>query len=694
MPTPPTRTADVIDDYFGVAVPDPYRWLEDSDGVEAQDWLTAQHLAARAYLDARPGRAAIADRVAPLVALPRRGLPVRRGERWFRTENDGVAQQDVFVVADSPMGPGRVLLDPNAEAADASTSLAAAVPNPDGTLVAYSWSQSGSDWRTWRVRDVASGVDRPDAVPWSKFTVATWLPDGSGFVWGGYDAPAGDEYTDANRGHLIRLHRLETEPATDGTVLALPAEPDVTFWPQITDDGRWLVITGSVGTEHAGRVWVRDLSDPDSALRCVITEATAEWVVVGSTGDRVVMYTDLDAPRGRLVLLDPATGAVTGLVAQRDDILAEAIQAGGRLVAHWLHDARSVVSVHSLDGGEIGVIGLPGPGSVTELSGHDDETLVHLAYTSFTDPPQVLAHDVAERRTHTAFSPDTGLDPSRYATEQQWVTSRDGTRLPVFLVHRVDVSPEQGPHPALLYGYGGFRIPVTPAFDAMRFAFVDAGGVLAVPSLRGGGEYGAEWHDGGRGPRKQNVFDDAIATAQHLVAAGWTDAAHLAATGRSNGGLLAGALATQRPDLFAAVVPEVGVLDLLRFTEFTIGWAWISDYGDPRRSRAEFEAALAYSPLHQLREATEYPPMLVMTSDHDDRVVPAHSMKFAARLQAVSAPDAVALLRVEPATGHGAGRPRHAIVAERVDVLAFLAAHTGLRLERGRSGGEVAGVHT
>jgi prolyl oligopeptidase len=491
-----------------------------------------------------------------------------------------------------------------------------------------------------------------------------------------FDAPDGNEFTSTNEAERVQLHRLGTDQADDEVVLALPEEPEVNFWPEVTEDSRWLVIHATKGTEHETRVWVRDLDDPDGRLRALIPQADAAWSLIGSSGTSLLMLTDRDAPLGRIVALDAESGAMTELVAERSDTLEAGTVAGGRLVLAWLHDSSSRLTLHALDGTEVADVPLPGLGSVVGLEGRADESVLHVGFTSFGTPPGVLAVDAASGTASWAFRP-TGLPSADVEVELVRVTSKDGTEIPVFLLHRSDVPLGGGPHPAWLYGYD-FRVPMTPTFEPTRFAFAAAGGVVAVACLRGGGEYGAAWHDGGRLANKQNVFDDAIAVAEHLVGSGWTSTARLAVSGRSNGGLLAGALLTQRPDLFACVVPEVGVLDMLRFPKWTIGRAWVSDYGDPYADAEQFATLYAYSPLHQLRSGADYPPVLVLTSDHDDRVVPAHSVKFAARLQAVVDEDAVALLRVAAAGGHGHGRSQDALVAERADVLAFIAAHTGL----------------
>jgi prolyl oligopeptidase len=689
MIPPATRTGEHLDDYFGTEVPDPYRWLEGpTSDPEVAAWAAAQADFARRYLQGLPGRAAIAASLDALTGLAVESAPTRTLSSWFRFTNDGTAEQLVYRVSDTPLGTGKVLIDPNPLSAGSTTSIAAASASPDGRLVAYSYSEAGSDWHTWRVRDVETGLDLDDTVPWAKFTDACWLPDSSGFLYGGFAEPSAGQdgsLVEAVTGHQLRLHRLGAEAHTDEVVFALPDEPEVLFDPTISDDDRWLVISAERGTDPTNRIWIADLGHQPLRPRPLIDADDAAWRPVTAAGGSVVFRTDSDAPCGRLVAVAVDTGAVTELIAERTDILNDARGAGGRLVVHWLTDAHSAVTVHDAAGAQISTIPLPGIGSVLELTGTPDSDVLHLSYTSFTEPRIVLEHDLGTGVTSEVFSSlaratatvaVSGLHG--VVVEQPRYLSSDGTTIPMFLIHKEDLDPSNGPHPALLYGYGGFRIPVLPAFNPSRAAFVAAGGVLAIPSLRGGGEFGARWHDAGRLQHKQTVFDDAIAAAEHLVATGWTSTERLACTGASNGGLLAGALLTQRPDLFAAVVPEVGVLDMLRFTRFTIGWAWTSDYGNPSASEREFAIAHAYSPLHRLTEGRAYPPTLVMTSDHDDRVVPAHSYKFAARLQAVSGPGAIALLRVELDGGHGAGRARSAIVAERTDALAFISRHVGL----------------
>jgi prolyl oligopeptidase len=443
----------------------------------------------------------------------------------------------------------------------------------------------------------------------------------------------------------------------------------------VTDDGRWLVLHASRGTESRNRIYLRDLTGPSGPVRLVRPD-DAHYELAGSIGDELFFLSDLDAPRGQVVAVDPEDGRLRTVIGEGADTLESVRVIGGHLVCTHLRDVRSRLVVYRPDGSELREIELPGIGTVSAVEGRADESALFLTFTSFTRPPQVYSADVIEAGLQLVF--EAAAPEAELITEQVFVPSRDGTQVPVFLLHRADRTAANGPHPTWQYGYGGFNIAVRPEFAADRFTFAAEGGVVAVANLRGGGEYGSGWHDAGRREHKQNVFDDAIAVAAWLGSSGWSDAAHLAATGRSNGGLLAGALLTQRPELFACVVPEVGVLDMLRFPEWTIGWAWTSDYGDPRGSRAEFDALRAYSPLHRLRPGAGYPPVLILTSDHDDRVMPAHSFKFAARLQAVSPPDAIALLRVALAGGHGQGRSKQALIDERTDVIAFISTHTHL----------------
>jgi prolyl oligopeptidase len=679
---PETRTVDQQDDFHGTTVADPYRWLEDQNSAEVADWVRAQATLADDYLAKLPGRDRLARRLAQLSELPTATVPWLRGGRWFRRTNDGHQQQAVLRVADAPLADGRVLIDPNQASADGTTALAAAIPDPSGRLVAWSYQAVGSDWCRWRVRDVETGEDLADDLQWAKFVEPTWLGDSSGFVYAIYPpADEQDRYSSANQAPKLMLHRLGTEQDADEVLLHFPDRPGLHYWPWVDRDHGWLAVLLEDNDADTRSLWIQDLNDAADRPHELVPSSSAHWMFVAAEERGLIVRTDADAERGRLVLVDRKTGELTTLVAERQALLQLAERSAGTLVVTWLADARSEVTVHDSTGRQTGAVELPGLGTVDDLSATDDSPLVHLSFTSYGASPQLLQHDLAAGRTEVVFAAVPAEPGPELVTDQIWITSADGTRLPAFVVHRPDVTPESGPHPAVLYGYGGFYITISPGYSPAIVGFVEAGGVWVVANLRGGGEYGSSWHDGGRLANKQNVFDDAIAVAEHLTETGWSSPDKLAVNGGSNGGLLVGALITQRPELFGAAVPQVGVMDMLRFEQFTIGRAWVSDYGMASRSKAEFDVLYAYSPYHRLAAGVDYPPVLLMTSDHDDRVVPAHSFKFAARLQAVN-PKGVALLRVTYGAGHGMGKSRAALLAERTDMLAFIAAHTGLSLDR------------
>ena len=676
MRYPPTRTVDQVDDYHGRFVADPYRWLEDTDSDETRAWINAQNEVTGSWLSAVPERDRLRQRLEELWDRPRSGTPWRRGDRWFQLRNTGLQNQDVLWTMDAPDHHGRVLLDPNTLSDDGTVALSGTAVSHDGRLLAYATSRAGSDWLTWRIRVVATGQDLPDVVDWSKFSPAAWTHDGAGFYYARYDEPsAGEAFDETNRNQRLHYHRLGDAQADDRCVHERPDRPDWGFSPQVTDDGRWLVVTVWEGTDPRNRVYVGDLS-AGGELVPLLDDFDAAYDFVGNDGATFYFATDRDAPRGRVVAVDlgrPDPRHWREVIAQGDDAIEEVRLVGGRLVVVTLHHASHRITVHDLHGGAAHPVPLPELGSVEAVTGRPDDREFFFSFTSFTRPSAVHRHDLAAERT-TLLADVQAAAAQELVTEQVFVPSADGTRIPVFLVRRTDVTPGATPEecpPALLYGYGGFGIAMTPAFREAWLVWAELGGVLAVAGLRGGGEYGQEWHDAGRGASKQNVFDDAVAVAQWLVETGWTSSRRLAITGGSNGGLLAGACITQRPDLFAAAVIEVGVLDMLRFHRFTIGWAWASDYGCADNAD-DFATLIAYSPLHNLRPGTAYPATLVTTGDHDDRVVPGHSFKFAAALQAATNGDAPALIRIETDAGHGAGKPTSKRIAERADVVAFL----------------------
>jgi prolyl oligopeptidase len=673
---PATHRGDVVDLLHGERVPDPYRWLEDDNSAETAEWVAAQNDVTHGYLSELPGRGEIASLLTRALETVRHGAPARHGDRWFSMRHDGLADQPVLVVADGPHDEGRILIDPNDLSRDGTVALMLWIVTDDGRRVVYATSDAGSDWMTWRVRDVESGDDLPDVLRWSKFSTASWLPDGSGLFYGALDAPSeGEALTATNQALRLQLHILGTDQTDDRIVYV---DPDPQRFPEgeVSEDGRWLILTTDRGTSLQTVVMIADLTDASLTLRPLAPEPVAMTRVIGNQGSTFYALTDLDASRRRLVAIDldaPQPEHWRDVVPESDDRLLNAKLVGGRVVCELLHDASSLVRVYETDGSPVGTVPLTGAVSVLELTGRQDDPLLHLATTSFTDPASVWQYDVSTGTLERLFAATDADD--LVVTERAHATSPDGTAVPMFLVHRRDVAPN-GDLPTMLYGYGGFDIPMTPAFSALRSVWVHRGGLIAVANLRGGGEFGTEWYDGGRREHKQNVFDDFAACARWLGSSGWTRPARIVVNGGSNGGLLVGALLTQHPDLIGAAVPEVGVLDMLRFHRFTIGWAWTDDFGDPDNAE-EYPWVRAYSPLHQLRPGTSYPPTLVMTGDHDDRVVPAHSFKFAAALQLAQGGEAPTLIRIETSAGHGAGKPVSKVIEERTDMLAFCEAAVG-----------------
>jgi prolyl oligopeptidase len=678
-PNPPR--GDAGDDFHGTWVADPYRPLEDPDAADTRAWVAAQNELTETALAGDPDRVArrtaIRGRLAELWNVPRAGAPWRRGQRWFQLRNSGLQDQDVLWTADSAGGEGTVLLDPNTLDAGGTTALGAIAVSESGELVAASLGHAGSDWRRWRVRSASTGEDLAERLDWSKFSSAAWTHDDAGFFYGRYAEPApGAAYTAENRDMQLRYHRLGTSPDDDPVILAAPEHPDWGFEPAVSSDGRTLIVTVWRGTDPENRIYVADLASGGEHARPVplLDAADAEYAHLETSGRTMYLKTDRDAPRGRIVALDIDDPAeLRDIVPEGPDAIELAAVAGGRLAVVTLHDAHHRLAIHELDGRHVAEVALPGLGMVQELAARADDPDLYLTWVTFTEPRSAMGVSMADGRVRPLRRADGGgalpWKPDDYVTEEVFVTSSDGTRIPVFLSRRRDVQPD-GNVPTLLYGYGGFRIAIGPSFHADWLAWMERGGLLAVASLRGGGEYGSGWHDAGRLANKQNVFDDFAACARWLVDSGWTRQQRLAITGKSNGGLLVGASITQHPELFGAAVAEVGVMDMLRFHRFTIGWGWTSDFGSPETPE-QFRTLLAYSPLHNTRPAT-YPATLLTTGDHDDRVVPGHTLKFAAALQAAQQGDAPILLRVDTDAGHGEGKPVSKQIDEHADILAFL----------------------
>ena len=680
---PTTPQSTVVDNYHGTQVPDPYRWLEDDTSEATKAWVVAQNAVTSGYLSQLPQRLPIRDRMTKLFNFERFGTPFRAGGRYFFSRNNGLQNQSVWYWAASLEAQPVLLIDPNTFSADGTVSMSVPVPSEDGRTVAYQVSKSGSDWQEIRVHDVGTGKQLSDRIQWVKFSGIAWAKDGSGFYYSRFDAPkSGAALTQVNEFQKVYFHRLGSEQSEDSLVYERRDQPKWGMGATLSDDGAYLILTLSQGTDTRNRVFYRDLTTPQSSVVELLNDFDASYNWVGNEGPVFLFHTDLKAPRGRIIAIDsrkPQRADWKERVPQNEATLTSANLVGDRLVCDYLKDARSLIRLHRLDGTFEKEVSLPGIGSVAGFGGKRAETETFYSFTSFTVPGRIYRYDFRSGLSTLWRQPKVAFDPDAFETRQVWVTSKDGTKLPLFLTHKKGLKPD-GKTPVLLYAYGGFNISLTPAFSVGNLVWLELGGIYAVPNLRGGGEYGEEWHQAGTKLRKQNVFDDFIASAEWLITNGYTQPSKIAIQGGSNGGLLVGACMTQRPDLYGACLPAVGVMDMLRFHRFTIGWAWTSDYGSSENPE-EFKALFAYSPLHALKQGVQYPPTLITTADHDDRVVPAHSFKFAARLQAVHAGPHPVLIRIESKAGHGAGKPISKQIEERSDQIAFVASQFGISTE-------------
>ena len=679
---PLTRKEDVSEMIHGVKIDDPYRWLEDDNAEETKAWVKAQNEVTFGYLKSLPKRDAIEARLTELWNYERVGMPFRRGGRWFFTHNSGLQNQSVLMTADSLDGEPRLLLDPNAMSKDGTTSLKDYEPSEDGKLIAYGVSEAGSDWTTIRVREISSGQDREDVVRWVKFSGISWMKDGSGFFYSRYDEPkAGAALTQKNEFHKLCFHRLGTPQSDDIIVYERQDEAKWGFGGHVTEDGEFLIIQVWLGTEPKNRVFYKKCSDLKAPAVELLNDNDARYEFIDNDGATFLFRTDLNAPCFQVIAIDtrkPQRGNWRVLVPEQPKVLLEeATTVGKQLFCQYLRDAKTEVTQFTLAGEKVREVKLPGIGSAGGFAGHHDDKSTFFTYTSFTEPSSIFQLDLASGESTLWRKSKLKFDGGGLETKQVFFTSKDGTRVPMFIVHKKGLKLD-GANPVLLYGYGGFNISLTPTFSVSRAVWMEMGGVFALANLRGGGEYGRDWHEAGVKLGKQRVFDDFIAAAEWLIANKYTSSSKLAIQGGSNGGLLVGACLTQRPDLYAAALPAVGVLDMLRFEKFTIGWGWRSDYGSVE-SGAEFRALLNYSPYHNLKPGTRYPATLVTTSDHDDRVVPAHSFKFAARLQECQAKDGPpVLIRIETSAGHGAGTALNKVILETADAWAFLAKVLGV----------------
>jgi prolyl oligopeptidase len=672
---PAARKVDQADDYFGTTVSDPYRWMEDVDSPELKKWIDAENELTQRYLAQIPVRETMQRRLMELINFERYTAPTRRGTRYFYSHNSGLQNQNVLYWQEGLDGEPKVLLDPNTFSEDGTVAISGISVTEDGLLAAYSITDAGSDWLKWHVRNVTTGEDLPDVVEWSKFSGASWLKDGSGFFYQGYDAPEAEALKAANYFHKVMFHKLGTPQSEDKLIFDRPDDKELNLGAHVTDDGRYLMLHQSKGTSPNNELAVKDLQDPNAPILRLIDTADATYAPIDNDGTLVWLLTTLDAPNGKVISIDlnnPAREHWKTVIPESTNKLSDISIVDNTFIANYLADAQSLVQLRRLDGSLIEPLALPAIGTAYGFSGRREDTETFYQFSNFTTPGTTYRLDMKTRQSTIYREPKLLFDPTLYETKQIFATSKDGTRVPMFISHKKGLVFD-GTAPTLLYAYGGFNISLMPEFAPSHVMWMEMGGVYAQASLRGGGEYGEAWHEAGTRVRKQNVFDDFISLAEWLVTNQYTSPAKLAISGGSNGGLLVAACELQRPDLFGAVVAQVGVMDMLRFDKFTIGWAWKEEYGSPSEDEAEFAAIFKYSPLHNIRPGVSYPATLITTADHDDRVYPAHSFKYAAALQAAQSRPKPILIRVETRAGHGAGMPLSKRIEATVDQYAFMA---------------------
>uniref|UniRef100_UPI000BBCB08E prolyl oligopeptidase family serine peptidase n=1 Tax=Calothrix sp. NIES-2100 TaxID=1954172 RepID=UPI000BBCB08E len=679
---PPSRQSDQVDNYHGTLVADPYRWLENPDSAETRTWIEAQNQVTFAYLNQIPAQEKIKQRLTKLWNYERYSIPFKEGEslensdneRYFYFKNDGLQNQSVLYTLKTLDAQPKVLLDPNKLSEDGTVALSGLSISNNSQFLAYSLSTSGSDWQEWKVRDIETGEDLKDQLKWIKFSGVSWTNDHQGFFYSRYDEPQEQtKLEDVNYYQKLYYHRLGTPQSEDVLIYDRPDQKEWGFSGYVTEDGKYLIISVWLGTDSKNLVFYKDLTNPHAEVVELINQFEADYSFIDRDDSIFYFRTDLKAPRGRVIAIDikkPTPEHWQEVIPQSAETLESVSILNNHFVADYLKDARSQVKIFDLKGRFVREVELPGLGSVSGFDGKRHDTETFYSFTSFTTPGTIYRYDMVTGKSEVFRQPKVDFNPADYETKQIFYQSKDGTKVPMFITHKKGIKLD-GNNPTYLWGYGGFNASMTPTFSVSLLVWMEMGGVYAAPNLRGGGEYGEEWHQAGMKSKKQNVFDDFIAAAEWLIANKYTKSAKLAIAGGSNGGLLVGACMTQRPDLFGAALPAVGVMDMLRFHKFTIGWAWTSEYGSPDNPE-EFPALYAYSPLHNIKPGTAYPATLITTADHDDRVVPAHSFKFAATLQAVQAGDAPVLIRIETKAGHGAGKPTAKMIEEVTDKWAFL----------------------
>jgi prolyl oligopeptidase len=681
---PATNKVDQVDNYHGTRISDPYRWLEDVDSPSTHEWIRQQNELTFSFLEKIPARAGIREKLTQLWDFKKASSPHKKGGRYFQFLNSGLQNQDILYVYESLEEEPRILLDPNTLSSDGTSALNNWSISPDGKWLAYAISSSGSDWQIWYIRSVDDGKDLPESLEWSKFSGATWVKDNTGFFYAPFPIPTeGETFQEANYNQKLFFHRIGTSQSEDQLIYERPDHPEWGFGTDLSEDGQYLLIYVSQGTDSRNRLFYKDLK-ANSPVVELLPDLEASYTFIGNDGSLFYFMTNMDAPRSRIIAIDTINPLKNGwktLIPENGSVLQSAQIINDKFVTIYMKDAHDIIKLFHLDGAPDGEVSLPTLGSVMvayapSVHGEREDSEMFYAFHSFIHPLTIFRYDFNTGNSQVIFQPPIRFDLSGYETSQVFVTSKDGTRIPMFLVHQKGLKKDES-NPTILYGYGGFNLAQTPSFAVHRLVWMEMGGVLAIGNLRGGSEYGEEWHQAGMLDTKQNVFDDFIACAEWLINEKITSKQRLAIEGRSNGGLLVGACMTQRPDLFGAALPAVGVMDMLRFHKFTIGWAWVSDYGcsdDPE----QFKTLLAYSPLHNLKPGTKYPATLVTTADHDDRVVPGHSFKFIATLQACQAGEAPTLIRVQTRAGHGMGKPTSIWIEEYSDIYAFLVNALGM----------------
>jgi len=678
---PVAPSSNQVDDYHGVKVADPYRPLEDPDSAASRQWIEAENKLTFGYLDTIPSRPKIHARLTELFNYERYSVPTEHGGRYFYVHNTGLQNQAVFYWLSALDAEPRLLLDPNTLSADGTVAVSGVSYSEDGQLMAYALSTSGSDWVEWHVREVSTGKDLPDVVKWSKFSGAAFTKDARGFFYSRYDEPKADSaLRDTNYYQKLYFHKLGTPQSADELIYKRDDQKEWGFGGAVTDDGHYLILYVSVGTDPRNRVYYKDLTKPASPVVPLMDKMDAAYNFVDNDGPVFWFVTNQGATLSRLVEVElnhPEPEHWKTIVPESADKLEFASMVDHKFIASYLKDAHTEVKVFDRSGKFLRTVELPGIGTAGGFGGRREQRYTFYSYTSYATPATIYRYDVATGKSTVFRQPKVKFHPEDYETRQVFYSSKDGTRVPMFITSKKGLKLD-GTNPTLLYGYGGFDVPLTPGFSVGSLVWMEMGGVYAVANLRGGGEYGEPWHQAGTKLRKQNVFDDFIAAGEWLIANHYTVSSKLAIQGGSNGGLLVGACMAQRPELYGAALPAVGVMDMLRFHKFTIGWAWTSDYGSSDNAE-EFAAIYKYSPLHNIKAGVQYPATLIMTADHDDRVVPAHSFKFAATLQADQAGPAPVLIRIQTKAGHGAGKPISKTIDEITDAWGFLVKSLGMK---------------